>query len=72
LKIKSETESIERITVFDILGRKIFDKQSINSAEFRILSNNITQQTDCKSSFRGWKYYITKKNCKNLLWSLVK
>jgi hypothetical protein len=43
LKIKSETESIERITVFDILGRKIFDKQSINSAEFRILSNNITQ-----------------------------
>ena len=44
LKIKSETESIERITVFDILGRKIFDKQSINSAEFRILSNNITQQ----------------------------
>ncbi len=44
LKIKSETETIERITVFDILGRKIFDKQSINSTEFRIVNNNITQQ----------------------------
>ncbi len=44
LKIKSETETIERITVFDILGRKIFEKQSINSTEFRIVNNNIIQQ----------------------------
>ena len=44
LKIKSETETIERIIVFDILGRKIFDKQSINSTEFRIVNNNNTQQ----------------------------
>ena len=44
LKIKSETETIERITVFDLLGRKIFDKQSINNTEFRIVNNNIVQQ----------------------------
>ncbi len=44
LKIKSETETIERITVFDVLGRKIFDKQNINSTEFRVVNNNIVQQ----------------------------
>jgi hypothetical protein len=68
LKIKSETESIERITVFDILGRKIFDKQSINSAEFRILSNNITQQILIVKVVLEDGNIITKKNyVKNLL-----
>jgi hypothetical protein len=64
LKIKSETESIEQ-TVFDILGRKIFDKQSINSAEFRILSNNITQQILIVKVVLEDGNVITKKNiCK--------
>ncbi|MGZ9734922.1 LamG-like jellyroll fold domain-containing protein [Flavobacterium sp. GNP002] len=40
LKIKSELESIKRITVFDLLGRKIFDKEAVNSNEFR--TSNIT------------------------------
>jgi hypothetical protein len=40
LKIKSELESIKRITVFDLLGRKIFDKEVVNSNEFR--TSNIT------------------------------
>jgi hypothetical protein len=40
LKIKSELESIKRITVFDLLGRKIFDKEAVDSNEFR--TSNIT------------------------------
>jgi hypothetical protein len=35
LKIKSQQENIKRITVFDLLGRKVFDKDSINNNEFR-------------------------------------
>ncbi|MDI6045711.1 T9SS sorting signal type C domain-containing protein [Flavobacterium yafengii] len=40
LKIKSELESIKRITVFDLLGRKLFDKEAVNSNEFS--TSNIT------------------------------
>lgn len=40
LKIKSQTETISRITVFDLLGRKVFDKEAVNSNEFR--TSNIT------------------------------
>lgn len=44
LKIKSEAESIERITVFDLLGRKVFDKETVNSNEFSISNNTLNKQ----------------------------
>ena len=40
LKIKSSLENIKRVTVFDLLGRKVFDKEAINKTEFR--TSNIT------------------------------
>ncbi|MBG6110853.1 hypothetical protein IWX84_001735 [Flavobacterium sp. CG_9.10] len=45
LKIKSELETIKRITVFDILGRKIFEKDVINSNEFHTSSIALNNQT---------------------------
>lgn len=40
LKIKSQQENIRQITVFDLLGRKVFDKEAIDTNEFR--TSNIT------------------------------
>ena len=40
LKIKSQQENIKQITVFDLLGRKVFDKEAIDTNEFR--TSNIT------------------------------
>ncbi|MFV5687617.1 T9SS sorting signal type C domain-containing protein [Flavobacterium sp. ZT3R25] len=45
LKIKSELENIKRITVFDLLGRKVFDKGGIESNEFNILNSTLNKQT---------------------------
>jgi hypothetical protein len=36
LKIKSELENIKQITVFDLLGRKVFEKNAINNTEVRM------------------------------------
>jgi hypothetical protein len=44
LKIKSELETIKRITVFDILGRKIFDNPAVNSTEFRTSNSALKNQ----------------------------
>ena len=40
LKIKSAIENIKRVTVFDLLGRKVFEKGAINNTEFH--TSNIT------------------------------
>jgi hypothetical protein len=45
LKIKSELEDIKRITVFDLLGRKVFDKEAVNSNEFRTSNITLNKQT---------------------------
>jgi hypothetical protein len=44
LKIKSQTENIKRITVFDLLGRKIFDKEAVNSTEFSTSNSTVNNQ----------------------------
>ncbi|SDG99796.1 hypothetical protein SAMN04488062_103321 [Flavobacterium omnivorum] len=44
LKIKSELETIKRITVFDMLGRIIFDNPAVNSTEFRTSNNALKNQ----------------------------
>lgn len=45
LKINSEIENIKRITVFDLLGRKVFEKEAVNSNEFSISNISINKQT---------------------------
>lgn len=44
LKIKSELENIKRITVFDLFGRKVFDKEVINSNELSISNSTLNKQ----------------------------
>lgn len=44
LKIKSELENIRQIAVFDLLGRKVFDKDAINNAEFRMSNIALNNQ----------------------------
>lgn len=44
LKIKSNTEIISQIAVFDLLGRKVFEKTAINSNEFQTSGIKITNQ----------------------------
>ncbi|TRX01887.1 T9SS sorting signal type C domain-containing protein [Flavobacterium gawalongense] len=45
LKIKSELENIKRITVFDLLGRKVFDKEAIDDNEFHTSNITLNKQT---------------------------
>ncbi|MFV5683900.1 T9SS sorting signal type C domain-containing protein [Flavobacterium sp. GB2R13] len=45
LKIKSELENIKRVTVFDLIGRKVFDKEAVNSNEFRTSTITLNKQT---------------------------
>ena len=44
LKIKSQTETINRITVFDLLGTKLFDKVAVNSNEFQTAAIKLSNQ----------------------------
>jgi hypothetical protein len=45
LKIKSQIETIQRITIFNLLGKKVLDQNGINSTEFRSSNSNLTNQT---------------------------
>ena len=45
LKIKSELENIKRVTVFDLIGKKVFDKEAVNSNEFRTSNITLNKQT---------------------------
>ena len=40
LKIKSANETIKRVTIFDLLGKKVFDKEALDETEFR--SSNVS------------------------------
>ena len=44
LKIKSELKTIKRITVYDLLGRKVFEKDTQDSNEFRSSSIALSKQ----------------------------
>ncbi|TDD78077.1 T9SS sorting signal type C domain-containing protein [Flavobacterium caseinilyticum] len=61
LKIKSQGENINQITVFDLLGRKVFDKTGINANEFQTSNVKLTNQVVLvKVSLTNGKV-ITKK-----------
>lgn len=44
LKIKSEIETIKQITVFDLLGKKVFEKEAVNSNEFSSSAFGLSKQ----------------------------
>ncbi|RBN50019.1 hypothetical protein DR980_10985 [Flavobacterium psychrolimnae] len=44
LKIKSNTEIISQIAVFDLLGRKVFDNVAVNSNEFQTSAIRLSNQ----------------------------
>ena len=44
LRIKSELETIKRVTIFDLLGRKVFEKDTEDSNEFRSSSVILSKQ----------------------------
>lgn len=43
-KVKSEAESINRISVYDLLGKKVFNKENVDSNEVRISKGIINNQ----------------------------
>jgi hypothetical protein len=45
LKIKSAVENIKRVTVFDLLGRKLFDIKAIDTYEFSTPISTVSNQT---------------------------
>ena len=45
LKVKSQLETIQRITIFNLLGKKVLDQDDINSNEFRSSNASVTNQT---------------------------
>ena len=45
LKIKSAFENIKRVTAFDLLGRKVFDKVAIDTNEFQTSNIALNKQT---------------------------
>jgi hypothetical protein len=44
LKIKSGLENIQKVVVFDILGKKVFEKTAINSTEYTIAVEDLKNQ----------------------------
>ena len=44
LKVKSEIETIKQITVFDLLGKKVFEKEAVNSNEFSSSAFGLSKQ----------------------------
>lgn len=45
IKINSQVESIDKVLVYDLLGRKIYQKSNVNSNELNILTLASSQQT---------------------------
>ena len=45
LKVKSQLETIQRIAIFNLLGKKVLDQDDINSNEFRSSNASVTNQT---------------------------
>ena len=44
LKIKSDIETIKKVTVYDLLGKKVFEKNVDNSTEFRSSTIGLSKQ----------------------------
>ena len=45
IKVSSKVETIDKVSVYDLLGRLLFKKDKVNSNEFSILNLVSSQQT---------------------------
>ena len=45
IRVYSQAESIAKVTIYDLLGRQIYQKEKVNSAELAITSLGVTRQT---------------------------
>ena len=61
LKIKSELETIKRVTVFDLLGRKVFEKMTVNNNEFSSSTIGLRKQIGIVKVTLGNGQVISKK-----------
>lgn len=61
LKIKSEIETIKRVTVFDLLGKKVLDKELLNETEFRSSTIGLSKQVGIVKVTLSSDKVITKK-----------
>ncbi|WP_188049134.1 LamG-like jellyroll fold domain-containing protein [Flavobacterium sp. GP15] len=61
LKIKSEIETIKRVTVFDLLGKKVLDKELLNETEFRSSTIGLSKQIGIVKVTLSSDKVITKK-----------
>lgn len=45
IKVKSETNTIDSVIIYDLLGRKLFEQKNINQLEFIIQDSNLSDAT---------------------------
>ncbi|MGG5487936.1 T9SS sorting signal type C domain-containing protein [Gaetbulibacter sp. PBL-D1] len=45
IKVKSETNTIDSVIIYDLLGRKLFEQKNINQLEFIIRDSNLSDAT---------------------------
>jgi hypothetical protein len=61
VKIKSGDETIQKITVYDLLGRKVFDKDGVGKNEFSILNLPLSNQAGIIKVVLANGKIVTKK-----------
>ncbi|MBG6060776.1 hypothetical protein IWX83_000548 [Flavobacterium sp. CG_9.1] len=61
LKIKSANETIKRVTIFDLLGKKVFDKEALDETEFRSSNVSLFKQTGIVKVTLATGQVISKK-----------
>ena len=61
LKIKSANETIKRVTIFDLLGKKVFDKEALDETEFRSSNVSLFKQTGIVKVTLATGQIISKK-----------
>jgi hypothetical protein len=61
IKIKSESDFIKNVAVYNILGRLLFEKDNINNPQFSILNTASTQQGLIVKIVLGNNQTVTRK-----------
>ena len=61
ISIKSNDQTIEHVTVYDLLGKVIFDKNKINATSFSTAQLNISNQVVIVKVITDTKAEVTKK-----------
>jgi hypothetical protein len=61
LKVKSAVENMQKIVVYDMLGKKIFEKVAINSTEYSVAISNLKNQLGIVKVFLANGEIISRK-----------